>query len=107
MTDTIGRMEISPTGNHIGAVSFGTTANVFLRFNEITGANLTRRNLVNHFATFPKIGGLTRIDLALYFAETDIFTEVNGMRTDADVRKVLYAVVYFSLVILSFVQSSL
>ena len=89
MTETIGRMEIGPTGNHIAAVSFGNTANIFLRFDTVTGADLTRRNLVNMFANFTKNGGLTRIDLALLMAERDIFKAENGMRTDPDIRKVL------------------
>ena len=88
MIETIGRMEIGPTGNHIAAISFGNTAEVFMHFNTVTGANLNRSNLINQFANFPKNGGLTRIDLALLLAETDVFTASNGMRTDADVRKV-------------------
>jgi hypothetical protein len=88
MTDTISRMEISPTGNHIAAISFGVTANVFLRFDTITGANLNRPSLIAHFANFPRKGGITRIDLALLKAESDIFTAASGMRTAADVRKV-------------------
>ena len=88
MTETIGRMEIGPTGNHIAAVSFGNTAEVFMRFDTVTGADLNRRNLVNIFANFTKNGGLTRIDLALLMAERDIFAEENGMRTDPDIRKV-------------------
>lgn len=90
MTETIGRMEIGPTGNHIAAISFGNTAEIFMRFDTVTGANLTRRNLINRFANFPKNGGLTRIDLALLLAETDVFTAANGMRTDSDIRKVTY-----------------
>ena len=89
MTETIGRMEIGPTGNHIAALSFGNTANIFLRFDTVTGADLTRRNLVNMFANFTKNGGLTRIDLALLMAESDIFKAENGMRTDPIIRKVL------------------
>ena len=88
MTETIGRMEIGPTGNHIAAVSFGNTAEVFMRFDTVTGADLNRRNLANIFANFTKNGGLTRIDLALLMAERDIFAEENGMRTDPDIRKV-------------------
>jgi hypothetical protein len=90
MTETIGRMEIGPTGNHIAAISFGNNAEIFIRFDTVTGANLTRRNLINRFANFPKNGGLTRIDLALLLAETDVFTAANGMRTDSDIRKVTY-----------------
>ena len=88
MVDTIGRMEISPTGNHIAAISFGNTANIFMRFDTVTGANLNRRNLMNRFANFPKNGGLTRIDLALLVAEADVFKAANGMRTAANIRKV-------------------
>lgn len=88
MTETIGRMEIGENGNHIAAISFGNTASVFMRFNTITGADLTRRNLVNRFTNFPKNGGLTRIDLALLRADSDVFTVASGMRTASDIRKV-------------------
>ena len=90
LINTIGRMEIGPTGNHIAAISFGNVASIFMRFNTITGANLNRPNLRAQFANFPKNNGVTRIDRALLRAESDIFTEANGMRTAADIRKVTF-----------------
>ncbi|XP_028394545.1 uncharacterized protein LOC114518753 [Dendronephthya gigantea] len=88
MTDSLSKMDISPDGNHIAGISFGNTANLFMRFNTITGSNLNRRNLINEFNNFPKNGGVTRIDLALLRAEIDVFTAANGMRTDTDIRKI-------------------
>jgi uncharacterized protein YegL len=94
MIDTISRLEIGPTGNHIAAISFGNTANIFMRFDNITGENLNQRNLITQFANFPQNGGVTRIDLALLLAEADIFREANGMRTAADIRKVTVLINY-------------
>lgn len=88
MTDTLSKMDFSPDGNHIAAISFGNAANIFMRFNTITGSNLNRRNLINQFNNFPKDGGVTRIDLALLTAEMSVFTAGDGMRTDNDIRKV-------------------
>lgn len=88
MTDSVAKMEIGENGNHISAISFGDTAEVFMDFNTITGARLTRTAIINSLSNFTKRGGLTRIDLALLKADTDVFTEANGMRVSGEIRKV-------------------
>lgn len=88
MTDSVAQMEIGENGNHIAALAFGNTAEIFMYFNTITGPSLTRTSVINRLSNFTQLGGVTRIDIALLRAQTEIFTVANGMRNSDEIRKV-------------------
>ena len=69
---------------HIAVIDYSTAASVQLRFNDLSGRNLTKNNVNKKVQSMPHKKGFTYIDKALRKADQDVFTYAAGMRYDAD-----------------------
>lgn len=69
---------------HIAIIEYSTAASVQLRFNDLSGRNLTRNNVNKKVQSMPHKKGFTYIDKALRKADQDVFTYAAGMRYDSD-----------------------
>ncbi|PFX32412.1 Hemicentin-1 [Stylophora pistillata] len=69
---------------HIAIIEYSTAASVQLRFNDLSGRNLTRNNVNKKVQSMPHKKGFTFIDKALRKADQDVFTYAAGMRYDSD-----------------------
>ena len=72
--------DISPTGTHVALIEYSTRASVQLKFNDFSKAQLNAVNVKRKIQGLPHTRGYTYIDKALTLADSDIFSESNGMR---------------------------
>lgn len=74
--------DISDQGTHVAALMFSNDAEVLIRFNDFTGPNNNAESVSRRIRSFGRsgIGGQTFINKALDLANSDVFTEANGMR---------------------------
>ena len=75
----INGLQISPTGNHAGAVVFSKNAKLSIKFSDHSSSNAFNKAVDQ----LPLLGSTTRIDRALVTAYNGLFTMGNGMRADA------------------------
>lgn len=83
MKSCVSKFGISSQGTHISVIDFSVYAYLAIRLRDYTDV-LSFNNAVD---TIPLIGYMTRIDLALTVAKTDMFNSQNGAREN--VTKVL------------------
>ena len=72
--------DISETGTHVALIEYSTRASVQLKFNDFSKAQLNAVNVKRKIQGLPHTRGYTYIDKALTLADSDIFSESNGMR---------------------------
>ena len=73
-------LDISPSGFHVGLITYGANATIVIPFNELDGPLLNRdaiKSLVDIATPMP---GSPRIDRALQLADQKLFTAEGGAR---------------------------
>lgn len=83
MKNLVNDFDVRGGGTHVAAIVFGDKAQVVFDFNELRGKDLTRQNVVQKINDIPQLSGLTRIDLALLMADTDMFSFNGGIRRNS------------------------
>ena len=76
----VDEFDISETGTHVALIEYSTRASVQLKFNDFSKAQLNAVNVKRKIQGLPHTRGYTYIDKALTLADSDIFSESNGMR---------------------------
>lgn len=79
-------MGFKPNRTHIGVVLYSKTAEMYSRF----GSQHTMRKLFRILLKMPHLQDVTRIDLALHVAHTQLFTTEGGMREDVKKIAILF-----------------
>ena len=76
----IDNFEVSTEVSQMALLEYSTNATVYLRFNDLAGAQLNSVNVKRKVEEILQSKGLTFIDKALTLANQEIFTERHGMR---------------------------
>ena len=76
----IDNFEVSTDVSQMALLEYSTNATVYLRFNDLTDAQLNGVNVKRKVEEILQSKRLTFIDKALTLANQEIFTERNGMR---------------------------
>ena len=82
---------VSPSGSRIALIPFGTTANVVLMFNTLTGSLLNGDEVNRRVGLLQCQSGNRRIDKALDLADKEVLTLEGGMRDISRVKEFLMA----------------
>ena len=80
ISSIIDGLDISPSGVHVGFITYGANATIVFPFNDLEGPRLTKnsvKSLVDIAAPKP---GRPRIDKALQLADKKLFTAEGGAR---------------------------
>ena len=80
LRSTINNFDIGHDAAQVAIVVYSTNAEVVLRFNDLEGLQLTSDAVIRKVNDLPHQRGFTFINKALRLAETEVFTEANGMR---------------------------
>lgn len=76
----ISGFDVSPGGSHFALLEYSSEPKVYLRFNDLTDAQLNGVNVKRKVEEMIQSKGKTFIDKALILADQEIFTPEAGMR---------------------------
>ena len=87
----IDKFNVSEDGTHVGIIEYSTNATLAIKFNDLTGEELTPENIYKKVDEMKQSKQLTYIDRALQLANDELFQVRNGMREE--VKKVRYHII--------------
>lgn len=73
-------LDVSPSGAHVGIITYGSNATILIPFNKLEGSQLNKDEVKRLVDTAKPIAGSPRIDKALQLADTKLFTTESGAR---------------------------
>lgn len=83
VSNLVNRFEVSPQGAHVGVITFNEQPKVAFSFNSLSGSRQNGYEVQRLIKGLPYMKGYTRIDRALQLAQTYLFTNKGGARTEA------------------------